>query len=147
MWIFSPDGSVRQRVGTGLGPGTTGWGPEWAPAWSPDGRWLAIEHDDHVMLVNVDDWRVIRLEQAWQPAWSLDGRHLAVVTGSYAVDVMNPDGSGRVTVWRYRVSAGRLAPLTPTPRALAGDVSWSAAIGGVACLTWELCTVDDGRPR
>jgi hypothetical protein len=102
MWVFSPDGSVRQRIGTGLGSGTTGWGPEWAPVWSPDGRWLAIEHDDHVTLVSVDDWRAVRLEHAWQPAWSPNSRRLAVVTevnNTYAVDVTNPDGSGRVTVW------------------------------------------------
>jgi Tol biopolymer transport system component len=102
MWIVAPDGSVRQRVGTQLGPGDGSWGPAWAPGWSPDGAWLAIEHDDRVTLVHPDDWRVVRLERAWQPAWSLDGRHLAVVTddgnGSYAADVTNPDGSGRITV-------------------------------------------------
>ncbi len=103
MWVISPDESVRQRIGTGLGPGSTSWGPDWAPAWSPDGAWLAIEHNDQVTLVHVGDWRLVRLERAWQPAWSLDGRRLAVVTedgsGMYAVDVTNPDGSGRVTVW------------------------------------------------
>ena len=61
-----------------------------------------MEHNDQVTLLQADDWRGVRLENAWQPAWSLDGRHLAVVSdngnGSYQVDVTNPDGTGRVTV-------------------------------------------------
>ncbi len=100
LWILSPDGSVRQRVGADLGPGDGQW--EWTPAWSPDGTWLAVEHDDHVKLVNVVDWRVVRIDSASMPSWSPDGRTLAIVARDPAdvwnVDVTNPDGSGRVTV-------------------------------------------------
>ena len=61
-----------------------------------------MEHNEQVTLLHAGDWRRVSLGNAWQPAWSLDGRHLAIVSdkgnGSYQVDVMNPDGSGRVTV-------------------------------------------------
>lgn len=96
-WAFSPDGSVGRRLGSDLGPTDGGWGPEWAPAWSPSGEWVAIEHGDQVTVFKTGDWHGVRLEHAWQPAWSLDGRYLAVV-GEDGVDVMNPDGTGRVTV-------------------------------------------------
>jgi Tol biopolymer transport system component len=102
MWILSPDGSIRRRIGTRLGPDDGSWGLPWAPMWSPDSAWLAIEHGDEVALVHAGDWRAVRLTNAWQPAWSHDGRHLAVVSsdesGSYIVDVMNADGTGRLTV-------------------------------------------------
>lgn len=104
MWIFSPDGSVRQRIGSGLGPGDGGWGAPWSPAWSPDGTWLAIEHPDRtspvgsqttdISLVHAGDWRTVRLANAFQPAWSLDGRHLAYVSEGYVVNVVNADGTG-----------------------------------------------------
>jgi Tol biopolymer transport system component len=112
MWAFSPDGSIRQRLGPHLGPSAGSWGPAWAPVWSPDGTWLAIEHDDptaaagsgqeDVTLVHAGDWRAVRLANAWQPAWSLDGRHLAVVStvgGGYVADVVEADGTGRTTVF------------------------------------------------
>jgi Tol biopolymer transport system component len=99
MWMFAPDGSIRQRLGTDLGPTDASWGPDWAPAWSPDGEWVAIEHGNRVTLFRLGDWNAVRLENAWQPAWSIDGRHLAVVAesgdGAYRVDVTNPDGSNR----------------------------------------------------
>ena len=102
MWVLSPDGAVRRRIGTALGPGDGAWGQPWAPAWSPDNTWLAIEHGEQVTLVRTGDWHAIRLANAWQPAWSGDGRHLAVVSedgnGGYLVDVMNADGTGRLTV-------------------------------------------------
>jgi Tol biopolymer transport system component len=94
VWVFSPDGSVRRRLGGGMEVSTS-------PAWSPLGTWLALEHDDRVTLFRVDDWSAVRLENATAPAWSRDGRHLAVVSqgeGGFEVDVMNPDGTGRVTV-------------------------------------------------
>ena len=89
QWVFSADGSIRQRLGGGMEAG--------APAWSPDGRWLALGHDGRVTLFRVDDWHAVRLENAQEPAWSRDGRHLVVVSED-GVDVMNPDGTGRVTV-------------------------------------------------
>ena len=73
MWAFSPDGSIRHRLGSGLGPNGVSWGTSasWAPAWSQDGAWLAIEHDDPtgthggreqvVTLVHAGDWRAVRL--------------------------------------------------------------------------------------
>jgi Tol biopolymer transport system component len=89
QWVFSADGSKRQRLGGGMEAG--------APAWSPLGTWLALGHDNHVTLFRVDDWHAVRLENAQEPAWSRDGRHLAVVSEN-GVDVVNPDGTGRVTV-------------------------------------------------
>ena len=56
-----------------------------------------VVHDNRVTLFRVDDWHAVRLENAQEPAWSRDGRHLAVVSEN-GVDVMNPDGTGRVTV-------------------------------------------------
>ena len=110
MWAFSPDGSIRHRPGSGLGPGDASWGQEWAPAWSPDGAWLAIEHADptgavgsgaqEVTLIHAGDWRAVRLANAWQPVWSKDGRHLAVMSddnGRYVADATNADGTGRTT--------------------------------------------------
>jgi Tol biopolymer transport system component len=101
IWMISPDGSVRQRLSEDALHGYANWGPEWAPAWSPDGEWVALEQEGQVTLFHAGDWRGVRLENAFQPAWSLDGRHLAVVAdvnGQYHVDVMNADGTGRVTV-------------------------------------------------
>ena len=87
IWAFSPDGSIRQRLGTGMENVT--------PVWSPLGTWLVL--GDLTPCIRVEDWHAVRLENAGAPAWSHDGRHLAVVTEN-GVDVMNPDGSGRVTV-------------------------------------------------
>jgi Tol biopolymer transport system component len=102
MWLMSPDGAVRQRIGTGMGPGDGGWGQAWTPVWSPDGAWLAIEHGDQVTLVRLGDSLAVRLTNAWQPVWSSHGRHLAIVSedgnGGYRVDVANADGTGRRTV-------------------------------------------------
>ena len=69
----------------------------WAGALAAWPGWLALGHDNRVTLFRVDDWHAVRLENAQEPAWSRDGRHLAVVSEN-GVDVMNPDGTGRVTV-------------------------------------------------
>jgi Tol biopolymer transport system component len=102
VWMVAPDGSTRHRVGTDLGRSDVGWttaeAPAWSPTWSPTGPWAAIETTDHVILVNTDDWRTVRLDEAFQPAWSQDGRFLVVVSGQYSVNIMRSDGSGRVSI-------------------------------------------------
>lgn len=116
MWVLAADGSVRQRIGTGLGSAETSWRADWAPAWSPDGSWMAVDRDldgvTAVTLVHMGDWRVVRLEGAGRPVWSPDGHHLAVshrdANGTSEVDVTNPDGSGRTTVRSEGVPLGWL---------------------------------------
>jgi Tol biopolymer transport system component len=95
-WVFSPDGSVRQRLGT-VGWSGAEWGLASVPAWSPLGTWLALGQDGDVILFRVGDWHAVRVDNAMMPTWSRDGRHLAVFSNG-GLDVMNPDGSDRVKV-------------------------------------------------
>ncbi len=108
MWVRSPDGNFRRRIGFGLGE--DGWSPDWAPVWSPDGSWMAIGSTDDVTFVSMGDWHPVLVANAHSPVWSPDGRYLAVMTtdtaGSYAGAVMNADGSGR------RIVTGRVDTLS-----------------------------------
>ena len=108
LWLRSPDGNFRKRIGIGFGE--DGWSPDWAPVWSPDGSWLAIGGTDDVTLVRMGDWHPVLVTNAHSPVWSPDGRYLAVMTtdtaGSYAGAVMNADGSGR------RIVTGRVDTLS-----------------------------------
>lgn len=99
LWAFTPDGSLRQRIGTDLGPIDRGDGAAWSVAWAPNGGALAVETTDGVVIVDTDDWSAVRLPDAAAPAWSPDGQFIAVIaSGGYKVDVMRPDGTDRATV-------------------------------------------------
>jgi hypothetical protein len=82
---------------------------------SPDGRWIALSGDDHLLLYDRRDGQravELTLGDARQIAWTEDGGHFAALIDRWVIDVaMNPEPAlvHRVTVGdrRFVVHSGR----------------------------------------
>jgi TolB protein len=72
----------------------------WAPQYSPDGRALAIQTNNHVVIIDLESGEKRQLTQGnsngMAPAWSPDGQRLAFVStrsGPAEIFTMRPDGT------------------------------------------------------
>lgn len=81
IYLADLDGTVRGRLTEG----------SW-PSWSPDGRRIAFERADRVVVIDADGANEKELGRGMSPTWSPDGARIAFVADR-AIQVMNADGS------------------------------------------------------
>ncbi len=103
LYLMNADGSEQVRL-------TDMPGPELSASWSPDGNFIAWEHNQEVLVMDVKTRHIIntgtKALSACRPRWSPSGEKIAFVahcgvndSGPHdAVYVMNLDGSDKVNV-------------------------------------------------
>ena len=110
LYVMNADGTnvrfLRGEVSYGLDVYFPGH-----PTWSPDGARLAFDQACNIHVINADGGGLLTLTTgepgsglcSYSPAWSPDGTQLAFVSnrdGTFAIWVMNADGSGAANLTR-----------------------------------------------
>jgi Tol biopolymer transport system component len=111
VYVMNADGSGVQRV--------TMDGTFWSPQFSPDGKFLAVQGDRDIRLINLADRTVKRLtfdpQNGMSPSWSPDGSRIAFTTTR----------NGRLEVFTMHADGSNQNMLVSMPGASAMDPRWS----------------------
>jgi Tol biopolymer transport system component len=100
LFVMNADGSGQRRL-------TRKRDDDLRPVWSPDGRKIAFDHYNDgynwIYVVDADGSGLRKLTGNfnYRPSWSPNGRRIAYV-GRDGIRTMNPDGSGKLLLLRFR---------------------------------------------
>jgi Tol biopolymer transport system component len=84
--------------------------------WSPDGRRLAYDDGNQILVARADGTHSRSVAVGSHPAWSPDGREIAFVAP-------DPDGGSDTGIWRLDLGTGTRKQVTDGPEDLSPD--WS----------------------
>jgi TolB protein len=145
VWVMNADGSDPVQLTSD---------PAWegTPDWSPDGSKIAFARDGgpgipvDIFVVNADGTGIEQLtfgpSNAWHPSWSPDGSRIACE--GLGIEVMNADGSERVTVLPWDDFPAVEPAWSPDGSAIA-IVRWGGGIYYVNPDGTNVREVTDGR--
>ena len=143
IYLADEDGSVVTYLTEGS-----------APAWSPDGRQLAIQQAQQIVVINVDGSGRRVIGQGQAASWSPDGQQLALLSSNNNIEVVDVSGSNRRTLFASDWGVNSGPAWSPDGRLIlfslaffidVGTGLWTMSADGSGAR--DLNTGKGGRPR